>query len=111
MEIYTVYCSKCKQNYELATRENPGKVRVCNECDPMTFYTTYTPNYVSEAKKIVQDKTGEDYGNRVEYLKQKELRENKRTATYERSRKASFMSQKGEWVKRGRNTKELSLIK
>jgi len=82
-----------------------------------SFFISTKPPYYSLSKKVDgrMGKKGAERDTKIfeeiESEKQKELRTSSKARNYEEGRKKDWQKYKPEWVRRGRNTKELSVMR
>lgn len=94
-------CSSCLSDY---LHEKYGS----------SIYFSEVPGWIGTQKKVLEktnmgNATSETHSaNVIQYEKKKELQTSRRAREYERARKHHWLKNKPEWVRRGRNTAELS---
>lgn len=92
----------------------------CHTCGYNIFFKTVTitskPSWVAESERILNSRRTDDpeleskATEAYETMRSKEIRSSRAARAWEEGRKAELARYKPEWVKKGRNTKELPVI-
>lgn len=111
-------CPKCKKIHEHEEWSSDDRSRIyellCDDCKvkSSSLFVKEIPSYRKLAEKI--DESSMDAKNEsavfdiISSERQKELQSSKKARDYEEGRRREWQNYKKEWVKRGRNVKELS---
>lgn len=108
-----IHCPQCNN-------KQSDEWQFCHTCGYNIFYKSVTisskPSWIAESERILNSRKADDPNIELkasevyQQTRDKEMRASRAARAWEEGRKAELAKYKPEWVKKGRNTSELSVI-